>query len=128
MRTWLEVCDFLETLPEAHQDPPGGREVVRVRGTVLAYPARNQRSRPERSSDDEEFVVVKVGWNERAALLREDPETFFVTAHYQGTPGRGIPSVIIRLTRVAPSQLRELLVAGWRLVAPRNLVLQHDPD
>jgi hypothetical protein len=79
MMTWETVCEFLEGLPGAEQDPPGGREVVRVRGKVVAYPARNRRSRPADAADHEEFVVVKVDPSERAALLHEDPETFFVT-------------------------------------------------
>jgi hypothetical protein len=30
MRTWETVCEFLEELPGAERDPPGGREVDRV--------------------------------------------------------------------------------------------------
>jgi hypothetical protein len=60
MMTWETVCEFLEELPGAERGPPGGREVVRVRGKVMAYPARNSRSRPATAADHEEFVVVKV--------------------------------------------------------------------
>jgi hypothetical protein len=116
MRTWEAVCAFLETLPGAERDLPGGREVVRVRGEVVAYPARNDRSRPVDYPEDEEFVVVKVDRSERAALVHEAPETFFVTPHYQSYPG-----VIVRLATVAPEQLRELLTDAWRLAAPKRL-------
>jgi len=95
MDTWDAVCDFLETLPGAEQDPPGGREVVHVRGKVVAFPARNARSRPSNAEDSEEFVVVKVDPSERAALLHEDPKTFFVTPHYENYPG-----VIVRLSTI----------------------------
>jgi hypothetical protein len=95
MDTWDAVCDFLETLPGAEQDPLGGREVVHVRGKVVAFPARNARSRPSNAEDSEEFVVVKVDPSERAALLHEDPKTFFVTPHYENYPG-----VIVRLSTI----------------------------
>lgn len=121
MRSWEAVCEFLEQLPGAEQAPLRGQPAVRVHGKVLAFPALNDRSRPDNASDDEEFVVVKVGLAEREALLQQDPETFFVTPHYAGYPG-----VIVRLATVQPKQLRELLVEAWRLVAPKRLVRSFD--
>lgn len=117
MITWETVCALLEELPGAQQDAPGSREVVRVRGKVVAFPARNERSRPVGYPEGEEFVVVKVDCSERAALLQQDPDTFFVTPHYEGYPG-----VIVRLATVQPDQLRELLTDAWRLAAPRQWV------
>jgi hypothetical protein len=121
MKTWESVCAFLETLPEAKQDPPGGREVVRVCGTVLAYPACNARSKPPNAAEDEVFVIVKVDRDDREALLHQDPDTFFVTPHYRDYPG-----VIVRLATVQPDQLRELLVDAWRMVAPKRLLRELD--
>jgi hypothetical protein len=115
--TWETVCAILEELPGAAQDPPGGREVVRVFGKVVAYPAANERSRPDGYPENEEFVIIKTDYSERAALLQQDPQTFFVTPHYQDYPG-----VIVRLSRVKPDQLRELLTDAWRMVAPKKLV------
>ena len=123
MNTWEAVCDFLEKLPGAEQDPPGSREVVRVRGKVVAFPALNERSRPPEAQDGEEFVVIKVDFVEREALLHEDPKSFFVTPHYQSYPG-----VIVRLGTVDPDVLRELLTEAWRLVAPKKLVHEWDLD
>jgi hypothetical protein len=110
---WETVREFLKTLPGAEPDPSGGRKVVRVRGKVVALPVRNARGWPA----DDEFVVVKVDRAEREALLHKDPETFFVTPHYETYPG-----VIIRLSTVQPDQLRELLIEVWRLVAPKRMV------
>jgi hypothetical protein len=118
-RTWESVSRFLEQLPGAVPDPPGGREVIRVAGKVVAYPSRGSRGRPEGAGEDEEFLVVKVSPAERESLLQEDPATFFVTPHYQAYPG-----VIIRLATVDPAQLRELLIDAWRLAAPKRLAQQ----
>jgi hypothetical protein len=117
--TWRTVCEFLERLPGAEQDEPLGREVVRVRGKVVAYPATNDRSRPPGADPDEEFLVLKIDRTEREALLRSDPETYFVTPHYRTYPG-----VIVRLATVPPDQLGELLVEAWRMVAPKRLVAE----
>jgi hypothetical protein len=117
METWETVCAFLETLPGAKQDPPGGREVVRVHGKVIAFPATNERSRPPEMGEDEEFVVIKVDKFERMALLHDDPQTFFVTPQYESYPG-----VIVRLHTVDTAHLHELLLAAWKMVAPRRVV------
>lgn len=121
MKTWEAVLEFLKGLPEVEEDATGKREVALVRGTVIAYPASNERSRPDNAEEDEEFVIVKIDRHERAALLQEAPETFFVTPHYQNYPG-----VIVRLATVQPGQLRELLIDAWRIAAPKRLVREFD--
>ena len=50
-----------------------------------------------------------------------EPVTFFVTPHYATAPG-----VIVRLSRVDPDALRELLVEAWRTVAPKRLIKAYD--
>jgi len=94
---------------------------VRVRGRLVAYLPDNSRSRPAHAADHEEFLVVRTDFGERAALLEEHPETFFVTPHYETYPG-----VLVRLATVRPDQLRELLTEAWRLVAPKRLVRELD--
>lgn len=124
MSTWEDVSAFLETLPAAEFSPPGGhfpRGVVRVLGKVVAYPAGGARGSPPDAVEGEEFVFVKAGSDEKAALLASDPVTFFVTPHYSGSPG-----VIVRLRTVEAAQLRELLVEAWRLVAPKRLIREYD--
>jgi hypothetical protein len=84
---------------------------------VIAYPAGGDRGSPADALPGEEFVFVKAPPTEREALLHEDPATFFVTPHYANAPG-----VIVRLSRIDPDALSELLVQAWRTVAPKRLV------
>jgi hypothetical protein len=113
------VCDFLVgTFPGCQKDAPGGREVVRVAGKVLAYLASNERGRPSGVPDNEQFVIARIDFDRREHLLELSPEAFFVTPHYKNYPG-----VIVRLSTVDQRQLRDLLVDAWRLVAPKHLVL-----
>src|SRR6266516_1173984 len=115
--TWETVCDLLGALPGTEQGLLHDNPALRVRGKLVAYLPNNSRSRPAHAADHEEFVVVRTDFAERAALLEEDPETFFVTPHYENYPG-----VIVRLATVRPDQLRELLIEAWRPVAPKRLV------
>lgn len=121
MATWETVCELLAELPGTEQGLLHHNPAVRVRGKLVAYLPDNRRSRPVDAADHEEFLVVRTDFGERAALLQEDPETFFVTPHYQSYPG-----VIVRLATVRPDQLRELLTEAWRLVAPQRLVRELD--
>lgn len=124
METWDDVHAFLTRLPGAEFVPPGGhfpRGVVKVAGKVAAYPAGGDRGSPPDAVEGEEFVFVKAGPDEKAALLAQDPVTFFVTPHYAGSPG-----VIVRLRTVDPTQLQELLAGAWRAVAPSRLIKDYD--
>jgi hypothetical protein len=121
MATWATVWKVLAALPGTEQGLLHDNPAVRVRGRLVAYLPNNSRSRPAHAPDHEEFLVIRCDLAERAALLADDPETFFVTPHYQTYPG-----VIVRLATVRPGQLHELLTEAWRLVAPKRLVRELD--
>jgi hypothetical protein len=121
MATWETVWELLGDLPGTEQGLLHHNPAVRVRGKLVAYLPNNSRSRPAHAADHEEFLVVRTDFGERAALLAEDPETFFVTPHYENYPG-----VLVRLASVRPDQLCELLTEAWRLVAPKRLVRDLD--
>jgi hypothetical protein len=72
--------------------------------------------------EDGEVLVVKIGFDEREILMKADPETFFITDHY-----RGYPSVLVRLAKVDPDDLRDVLEQAWRHHAPKRLVESSAP-
>ena len=59
-------------------------------------------------------LVVRTDFEQRAALLADDPETYYVTDHYVKHP-----VVLVRLGRMQLDQLRDLLGAA------RQCVLAH---
>ena len=70
--------------------------------------------------EDGETLVVKCGFDERDFRMQADPETFFSTDHY-----RAYPTVLVRLGRVTPTDLRDVLETAWRRSAPRKLLAEY---
>src|SRR4051794_4161748 len=59
-------------------------------------------------------LVVRTDFEQRSALLDDDPETYYITDHYAKHP-----VVLVRLARLHHDQLRDLLAAA------RECVLTH---
>lgn len=57
-------------------------------------------------------LVVRMDFEQRAALMEADPETYFITDHYLNYEW-----VLVRLNRVDPDALRDLLRGAWRSAA-----------
>jgi hypothetical protein len=60
-------------------------------------------------------LVAHVGFEERNALIAADPETYYLKDHYLSHP-----SVLVRLSRIRPDALQDLLLKAWRFVVPRH--------
>jgi hypothetical protein len=89
-----------------------------VEGTSYRTPAfRVGGKLLARLREDGESLVIRIGFLEREALIRADPETFYITDHYLN-----YPAMLVRLPRVRAAKFRELLEQAWRLVAPKRLV------
>ena len=52
----------------------------------------------------------------KEALLADDPEVFFTTPHFDG-----YPAVLVRLDRIGPEDLNEVIVESWLARAPKRL-------
>lgn len=80
-----------------------GSPVLKVHGCFMAGLATHPSAEPG-------TLVVRVGLEERAYLLEDAPETYYVTDYYEGHP-----IVLVRLTHVSEDALRDLLTASRRL-------------
>ena len=67
------------------------------------------------------LVVRVIDMGDREALVRGNPDVFFITPHYDG-----VPYVLVRLEAVDPGELGELVEDAWRTQAPKKLVAQLD--
>jgi hypothetical protein len=59
--------------------------------------------------------VVRVDFDERAELLAADPDVYYLTDHYLK-----YTSVLVRLSRVTPDVLRDLLGMAHKFVTARR--------
>jgi hypothetical protein len=66
-------------------------------------------------------VTVKASKEAQAALVGSEPETFSVPA-YVGQHGW----VAVRLDRVDPQELTELVEEAWRMTAPKRVIKAFD--
>ncbi len=110
-------------LPGAELGSLHGAQVWRVRGKGLVQLGPRLRVPGEEDlvRGRGELVMLLVAPDEREALLQEDPETFFATPHYDGSP-----FILVWLRRVAKPRLRELLTDAWRLRASKAQIVDYD--
>ena len=97
-------------LPGVEEGTSYGTPAWKVKGKLFA-----------RQHQDGESLVIATDFEEREALMEEDPETFYITDHYLN-----YPALLVRLTRVHPEKLRRLVEHAWRSVAPARLVRAFD--
>jgi hypothetical protein len=103
--TWEDIVALGSELPEVGESTCFGTPALRVGKRLLA------RFRPE----DDSLVLLDVPVEERAMLIEADPLTFHMTPHYQD-----YPTVLARLSALAPETARAFLKRRWRNVAPKR--------
>jgi hypothetical protein len=100
------ACEIARTLPGAEESTSYGTPAFKVKGKLFA-----------RFHQDGESLVVSVDFDERDEMMSADPEKFYITDHY-----RNYPWILVRLSKVRPEELRDLLLGSWRRAAPKSLV------
>jgi len=98
------VREIALALPGVEESSLHGAPTVKVCGRLLACPALHK-------SAEANSLMIRVGVEQRGALVAHDPNVFYVTDHYIS-----YPSILARLDRIDPKALRELLEMGWRFV------------
>jgi hypothetical protein len=111
MPTWEDVVEIGSRFPGLEPSISYGTPSLKVRGKFVC----RLRTNPDA------LVIRVVDMGEREALLQGEPEAFFSTPHYDG-----YPAVLVRLERVDPIELAELIEDAWRLQAPKRLVAAYE--
>ena len=111
MAGWADVVAAAAAFPETEEGTWFRTPALKVRGKSFC-----------RLKEDGETLVVRVvDLEDKEALLRGDPGTYFTTPHYDG-----YAYVLVRLARVEPGALRELVEDAWRCTAPKKLLAAFD--
>lgn len=84
-----------------------------VRGTSYGTPAIKLAGKlVARLKEDGDSLVVGTTFEERAEMMEADPDTYYITDHYLNAPW-----VLVRLSRIHPDALRDLLGRSLKLAA-----------
>ena len=102
------VRDIAREFPDVEDSTIHGTPSLKVRGKLFACPPIHKSAEPD-------SLAVRIDVEQRATLLAEAPETYYVTDHY--IP---YPMVLVRLNRIGLEALRDLLAASWRFVTSRK--------
>jgi hypothetical protein len=85
-----------------------GLPALKVHGKLLACLPANPSAEPG-------SIVVRLDFDERAELLAADPDVYYVTEHYVDDT-----AVLVRLSRLNPSALRDLLGMAYKFVTRKT--------
>jgi hypothetical protein len=102
------VREIARGLGDVEESSAYGSPALKVRGQLLTCIPINKSAEPG-------SLMVRIDFDRRAELLAADPDVYYVTDHYVN-----YPSVLVRLSRIHPDALRDLLGMAWRFVTAKK--------
>jgi hypothetical protein len=93
------------TLPDVEVTTTWGQPTLKVRGRMFVCIASHKSAEPN-------TLVVMMGIAERDMLVEEEPDVYYLKEHYVN-----YPCVLVRLSKVNPDALRDLVIGAHRFVA-----------
>jgi hypothetical protein len=106
--TFSPVEAIGRTLPDVEVTTSWGKPGLTVRGTMFVCIASHKSAEPD-------TLVVRMEIADRDALIEDDPETYYLKEHYVG-----YPCVLVRLSRVRPDALRDLITGAHRYISGKT--------
>jgi hypothetical protein len=91
-------------LPGVVQSTMYGAPALKIHGKLLACIPSHRSAEPG-------SLAIRMDFDDRAALLAEAPDTYYVTDHYVG-----YNAVLVRLSRVTADELQDLLGMAYKFV------------
>jgi hypothetical protein len=101
----------LATVSEIAVALPDVKEHTTKRGTNWKVQGRLMTCEAIHRSAESNSLMVCVSKEERQRLIKEHPESFYLTDHY-----RPYDAILVRLSKVNEESLRALLESSWRFV------------
>lgn len=92
-------------LPGVEEGTMYGTPALKLGKRLIACIASNKAAEPG-------TLVVRTDFEQRDALIEEAPDTYYLKEHY-----KTYPVVLVRLSKVSPDAIRDLLGAAHRLVS-----------
>jgi hypothetical protein len=92
-------------LPDVEEGTTYGSPALKVGGKMFACMANHSSAEPH-------SLAIRIDFDQRQDLMAADPATYYLTDHYVD-----YPVVLVRLGRVHPDALPDLLRMAWRFMA-----------
>jgi hypothetical protein len=102
--TFRNVASIGRTLPDVQATTSWGKPALKVRGKMFVCIASHKSAEPN-------SLVVMMDFADRDALIDDDPGTYYLKDHYVN-----YPCVLVRLSRVRPDALQDLVAGAYRFV------------
>jgi hypothetical protein len=106
--TFATVRTIGLAFPGVEESTAYGAPALKVRGKLLACLPTHRTAEPN-------SLVVRASFEDRAALLAESPDVYYLKDHYVG-----YPCVLVRLQRVTRDVLRDLLGMAHKFVTAES--------
>jgi hypothetical protein len=103
--TFATVRQMALRLPGVEEGTAWGVPAFKVGGKMFACRTSHRSAEPN-------TLAVRIDFAQRDELLAADPDTYYLTYHYED-----YPVILVRLSRVHPDALRDLLATAWRFVS-----------
>jgi hypothetical protein len=105
--SFTAVESIAGTLPDVEVTTMYGQPALKVRGKMFVCIASHKSAEPN-------TLVVMMDFPDRDALLEDDPGTYYLKDHYLN-----YPCILVRLSRVHPDALRDLVIGAHRFVGAK---------
>jgi hypothetical protein len=105
IQTFDTVMELGLGLPGVVNDTAYGAPALKLGGKLVACIPTNK-------SAEANSLVVHIDLELRAELLRQQPDTYYITDHYAPHP-----TVLVRLSKITRTDLKELLRDACRFVS-----------
>ena len=105
--TFKSVESIGRALPGVDVTTTWGQPTLKVHGRMFACMASHKSAEPG-------TLVVMMDFADRDALIEDDPDTYYLKDHYLG-----YPCVLVRLSRIGPDALRDLVTGAHRFISAK---------
>jgi hypothetical protein len=103
--TFETVRAIGRTLPDVEEGTMYGTPALKVRGHWMVLVPTHKSAEPG-------SLAVRVDFAQRDEMIAAEPDVYYLEEHYVS-----YPVVLVRLARVHPDALADLLQTAWRLAS-----------
>jgi hypothetical protein len=120
MADWADLERLALELPETAEASSRGLRQWQVKGKAFVWDRPLRPKEVEALGAEAPDGPILAAWVEdldvKEAMLGDDSEAYFTTAHFDN-----YAIVLVRLERLGPDELRELVIEAWLARAPKRL-------